>query len=84
MGNQIHMLAVQRASYLAHGISPLAAFMGVPEGLVAAWIEGKQDVPPAAFLRIVSIIVDRALPLAEGAIPPALAQSLRHREAANR
>jgi DNA-binding transcriptional regulator YdaS (Cro superfamily) len=78
------MLAVQRATDIADGITPLALFLGVPPGLVGAWIEGRQDVPPAAFLAIVSIIIDRAIPHAEGVIPVSLAETFRHREAANR
>jgi hypothetical protein len=78
------MLAVERATDIAHGITPLALFLGVPSGLVAAWLEGRQDVPPAAFLAIVSIIIDRAVPHVEGVIPLSLAENFRHREAANR
>jgi hypothetical protein len=78
------MLAVQRATDIADGITPLAVFLGVPPGLISAWLEGRQDVPPGAFLTIVSIIIDRAIPHAQGVIPLSLAESFRHREAANR
>lgn len=82
-GNRLHMRAVQRAIEIAEGVFPLASYLEVPPGVVAAWLHGSADVPAAAFLKIVEIIVNRAGPRMHGAIPPALVESFRHRPAAN-
>ena len=81
--NRVHMLAVQRATDIAEGIEPLAIYLGVAPGLVAAWIKGTCEVPPAAFLKIVEIIVDHGVPRVRGGIPPSLVETFKHRQAAN-
>lgn len=83
MGNRIHMRAVQRATEIAEGVTPLAMYLDVPPALVAAWIQGTNEVPQAVFLKVVEIIVEHAGPRMRGAIPPSLVQTFRHREAAN-
>jgi hypothetical protein len=82
MGNRIHMRAVERAAQIAHGDMRLAMYLGVSPFLVHAWIEGKTDVPPAMFLKIVDIIVDYS-GAQRGAIPTALVEAFKHRQAAN-
>jgi len=83
MGNRIQMLAVQRATEIAGGMERLAAYLGVPPALVAAWIRGTSDVPPVEFLKVVEIIVEQAAPRMRGTIPPSLVQTFKHRTAAN-
>jgi DNA-binding transcriptional regulator YdaS (Cro superfamily) len=83
MGNRIHMLAVQRATEIAQGIEPLAVYLGVTPSLIAAWIRGTSEIPPAAFLKVVEIIVDHGAPPLRGAIPPSLVESFKHKNAAN-
>lgn len=83
MSNRVHMLAVQRATEIAEGIAALAAYLGVAPGLVAAWIKGTSEVPPAAFLKVVEIIVDHGAPRVRGGIPPSLVETFKHRDAAN-
>jgi hypothetical protein len=83
MSNRVHMLAVQRATEIAEGIAPLAVYLGVAPGLVAAWIKGTSEVPPAAFLKVVEIIVDHGAPRMRGGIPPSLVETFKHRDAAN-
>jgi hypothetical protein len=78
------MRAVERATEIAEGIQPLAVYLGVPPAYVAAWIHGTSDVPPAAFLKMVEIIVDHGASRMRGVIPPALVEVFKHREAANR
>jgi hypothetical protein len=83
MGNRIHMRAVQRATEIAEGVTPLAMYLEVPPVMIAAWIQGTSEVPPAVFLKVVEIIVDHAAPRMRGVIPPSLVETFRHREAAN-
>ena len=83
MGNRIHMRAVQRASEIAQGVAPLAMYLDVSPGMVAAWIRGSSEVPGLVFLKIVEIVVDHAGDNLQGAIPPYLVHSFRHRVAAN-
>ena len=83
IGNRIHMRAAQRAMEISGGIAPLALYVGVPPVLVAAWIAGSSELPPAAFLSVVGILLDHAAPRMRGVIPPSLVESFRHREAAN-
>jgi hypothetical protein len=83
MGNRIQMRAVQRASEIAEGIRPLAIYLGVAPALVAAWIEGTTEVPPAPFLKMVEIIVDHGASHVRGVIPLSLVEVFKHREAAN-
>jgi hypothetical protein len=83
MSNRVHMLAVQRATEIAEGIAPLAVYLGVAPGLVAAWIKGTSEVPPAAFLKVVEIIVDHGAPRMRGGIPPSLVETFKHRDATN-
>ena len=84
MGNRIHMLAVQRATEIAEGLTHLAVYLDVPPALIMAWIEGRSEVPSASFLKVVEIIVDHAGPRMRGVIPPSLVETFRQREAANR
>src|SRR6185295_6008284 len=58
IGNRIHMRAAQRAMEISGGIAPLALYVGVPPVLVAAWIAGSSELPPAAFLSLVGILLD--------------------------
>lgn len=83
MRNQTHMRAVQQAAEIAGGMAPLAAFFHVSPIVIAAWIQGSLDVPPAAFLRVVDIIVEHESARIRGAIPPSEVETFRHREAAN-
>jgi hypothetical protein len=83
VGNPIHMRAVQRATEISEGVTPLAMHLEVPPVLIAAWIQGTSEVPVAAFQRVVEIILDHVAPRMRGVIPPSLVQSFRHREAAN-
>jgi hypothetical protein len=83
VGNRIQMRAVQRATEIAEGIEPLATYLGVPPACVAAWIQGKSEVRPVAFLKIVEMIVDHGAPFMRGVIPPSLVQTFRYRQAAN-
>jgi hypothetical protein len=83
MGNRIHMRAVQRATEIAEGVTPLAMYLEVPPVMIAAWIQGTSEVPQAVFLKVVEIIVDHAAPRMRGVIPPSLVETFRHREAAN-
>jgi hypothetical protein len=83
MSNPIHMRAVQRATEIAEGVTPLAMYLQVQPALVAAWIRGTSEVPPTAFQRAVEIILDHAAPRMRGVIPPSLVETFRHREAAN-
>ena len=83
IGNRIQMRAVQRASEIAQGIKPLALYLGVPPSVVAAWIQGASEVPAAAFLKVVDIIVDHGASQVGGVIPPSLVEAFRHRNAAN-
>ena len=83
VGNRIHMRAVQRATEIAEGVTPLAIYLGVPPTTVAAWIQGTSELPPAAFLKVVEIIVDHAAPRMRGVIPPSLVETFKHRKAAN-
>lgn len=77
------MLAVQRASEIAQGVTPLAMYLQVPPALVAAWIRGTSDVPADAFLKVVEIILEHTPPRMRSVIPPSLVPSFRHRDAAN-
>jgi DNA-binding transcriptional regulator YdaS (Cro superfamily) len=77
------MRAVQRAMEIAEGIQPLATYLGVPPACVAAWIQGKSEVPAAAFLKVIEVIVDHSAPCMRGVIPPSLVQTFRYRQAAN-
>lgn len=83
MANRIQMRAVQRASEIAEGVTPLAMYLEVPPTSIAAWIQGTSEVPALAFLKVVEIIVDYASPRMQGVIPPSLVYSFRHRAAAN-
>ena len=83
MGNRIHMRAVQRAMEIAEGVTPLAVYLEVPPVLIAAWIQGTSEVPPAALLKVIEIILDHTAPRMRGVIPPSLVECFRHREAAN-
>jgi hypothetical protein len=83
MNNLVQMRAVQRAMDIAEGVTPLARYLQVPPALIAAWIQGTSDVPAAAFLRVIEIILDHAAPRMRGVIPPSLVETFRHREAAN-
>jgi hypothetical protein len=80
VGNPIHMRAVQRATEIAEGVTSLAKYLEVPPVLIAAWIQGARDVPAAALLKMVEIILDHT---ARGVIPPSLVETFKHREAAN-
>ena len=70
MGNRIHMRAVQRATEIAGGVTPLARYLEVEPTLVVAWIRGTSELPAAAFLKVVEILVDHAAPRMRGVIPP--------------
>jgi hypothetical protein len=83
LANPIHMRAVQRATEIAEGVTPLAVSLEVPPVLIAAWIQGTSELPTASFLRVIEIILDHAAPRMRGVIPPSLVESFRHREAAN-
>jgi hypothetical protein len=83
LGNPIHMRAVQRATEIADGVTALAIYLQVPPVLIAAWIQGTSELPAAAFLRVIEVILDQAVPRMRGVIPPSLVESFRHREAAN-
>lgn len=84
MGQRIHMLAMQRAAEIAGGLAPLARYLKVSPFLVAVWIQGGSDVPAAAFLKVVEIIVDQEGARMRGAIPASEAETFKHRQAANR
>ncbi len=83
MRNPIHIRAVQRAADIAGGQASLARYLEVSPLLIAAWILGAADVPAAAFLRIVDIVIDHEGARQPGAIPAREAEIFRHREAAN-
>jgi hypothetical protein len=68
VANRIHMRAVQRATEIADGVIPIAAYLG--------------EVPPGAFLKVVAIIVDHG-PRMRGVIPPSLVETFKHSQAAN-
>ena len=76
------MRAVHRAAEIAGGITFLAVHLDASPLSVAAWMEGTSEVPAAAFLRIVEIIVDGQCAPLRGAIPTSDAE-FRYREAAN-
>lgn len=82
VANRIHMRAVQRATEIADGVIPIAAYLGVAPAVVAAWIKGTSEVPPGAFLKVVAIIVDHG-PRMRGVIPPSLVETFKHSQAAN-
>jgi hypothetical protein len=79
----IHRRAVQRATEIAEGVTPLAACLQVAPVMIAAWIQGTSEVPAAALLRVIEVILDHAAPRMRGVIPPSLVESFKHREAAN-
>ena len=83
MRNRIHMRAVQRAADIAGGLTPLARYLDISPLLVASWVHGATEVPAAAFLRIVDILVGHEEARTRGAIPASEAETFRHREAAN-
>ena len=83
MGDPIHMRAVQRATEIAEGVTPLAAYLQVAPVMIAAWIQGTSEVPATALLRVIEVILDHAAPRMRGVIPPSLVESFKHREAAN-
>ena len=83
VGERIYMRTAERATEIAEGLEPLAVYLCVPPALVAAWIRGTREIPPAAFLRMVEIIIDHGARRAGGAIPPLLVATFKHREAAN-
>ena len=83
MGNRIQMRAVQRAAEIAGGIRPLALYLCAVPPLVAGWMQGTSEVPPAVFLKVVDIIIDYDASRMLGAIPPSLVEMYKHREAAN-
>ena len=82
VANRVHMRAVQRATEIAEGVIPIAAYLGVAPAVVVAWIKGTSEVPPGAFLKVVAIIVDHG-PRMRGVIPPSLVETFKHSPAAN-
>jgi hypothetical protein len=42
-------------------MAALAADLKVPLGLVEVWAQGAEEVPPAIFIKVVDIILERQL-----------------------
>jgi hypothetical protein len=78
-----HMRALRRAVEIAGGTASLAARLRLPPLLLAAWIEGTNEMPTAVFLLIVETIVEWQCARPGGATETAEAEAFRYREAAN-
>jgi DNA-binding transcriptional regulator YdaS (Cro superfamily) len=61
MWNTIHARSIQRAAEIAGGAGALAFYLKVPSDRLEAWAKGAEEVPPAIFLKVVDIILDRQL-----------------------
>lgn len=69
MRSTIHSSAVKRAAVIAGGVAALAADLKVPLGLVEVWAQGAEEVPPAIFIKVVDIILERQLSELRAASP---------------
>ena len=69
MGSTIHSSSIQRAAGIAGGPAALASELRVPVDLVEAWAQGVEEVPPAIFLKVVDILLERQLSEIRAASP---------------
>ena len=83
MRNPIHMRAARRAVEISGGIPALCAYLRVSPMVVSGWIEGLQDVPPDALLKVIDIVLGESSSKPSAAISDWAADSFRHRHAAN-
>ena len=83
MRNPIHMRTARRAAEISGGIPALCSYLRVSPMVVSGWIEGLQDVPAEALLRLVDIVVRESSSKPSAAISDWAADSFRHRHAAN-
>jgi DNA-binding transcriptional regulator YdaS (Cro superfamily) len=54
----VHMRAFMRAAELAGGAQTLAERLCFPKSQVHRWISGEEQVPTAAFLKIVDFLIE--------------------------
>ena len=54
----VHMRAFMRAAELAGGAEALAERLYFPRSQVRRWVSGEEQVPTAAFLKIVDFLID--------------------------
>lgn len=54
----IHIRALQKAVEASGGRKELAARLEVKAADIEKWLSGKAEIPHAAFLRIVDVIID--------------------------